>query len=107
MISPPDFFKLLGDETRLLILLLLHREGELCVCDLTDKLALSQPKISRHLAMLRTSALVVGRRENQWVHYQLNPELPAWMQSILSKTATQQSAFIEQRINPNTRPICC
>ncbi len=48
------FFKALADETRLRSLLLILQQGELCVCELTEALALSQPKISRHLAQLRT-----------------------------------------------------
>ena len=46
-------FKNLSDETRLGIVLLLREMGELCVCDLCTALDQSQPKISRHLAMLR------------------------------------------------------
>ncbi|WP_219013294.1 ArsR family transcriptional regulator, partial [Shewanella algae] len=41
------FFKALADETRLRSLLLILQQGELCVCELTEALALSQPKISR------------------------------------------------------------
>ncbi|MBS7132854.1 MAG: metalloregulator ArsR/SmtB family transcription factor [Clostridium sp.] len=53
---PLQLFKNLADETRLGIVLLLKARGELCVCDLCTALAQSQPKISRHLAMLRESA---------------------------------------------------
>ena len=48
-----NFFKCLSDETRLNIVTLIVENKELCVCDLTEKLQLSQPKISRHLALLR------------------------------------------------------
>jgi len=48
-----SFFKCLADETRLSIVTLVTENKELCVCDLTEKLQLSQPKISRHLALLR------------------------------------------------------
>jgi DNA-binding transcriptional ArsR family regulator len=48
-------FKNLSDETRLGIVLLLREMGELCVCDFCTALDESQPKISRHLAMLRES----------------------------------------------------
>ena len=46
-----NFFKCLSDETRLNIVTLVAENKELCVCDLTEKLQLSQPKISRHLAL--------------------------------------------------------
>jgi len=43
--NPVNFYKCLADETRLLSLLLIDKEGELCVCELTDALDVSQPKI--------------------------------------------------------------
>lgn len=78
-----QFFQLLSDETRLRSLFLLHREGELCVCELVHALDIIQPKISRHLAVLRDAAVVSDRRQGQWIYYQLNPELPPWMQQVL------------------------
>ena len=62
------FFSGLADETRLRIMNLL-RDGEVCVLDLTRVLGLSQPKISRHLAYLRSSGLVEPRRSGKWMHY--------------------------------------
>jgi hypothetical protein len=57
-----QYFKALGDANRLRILnLLLH--GELCVCDIQFVLAASQPNVSRHLAYLKNSGLVIDRRD--------------------------------------------
>ena len=78
------FFKCLSDETRLNIVTLVAENKELCVCDLTEKLQLSQPKISRHLALLRASGLLQDRRKSQWVYYSINPQLPAWCHDILT-----------------------
>ncbi|MBP9733036.1 MAG: metalloregulator ArsR/SmtB family transcription factor [Candidatus Omnitrophica bacterium] len=64
-------FAALADETRLRILSLLN-EGELCVCDLIRVLNEPQSKISRHLAYLRKSGLVAGRKEGLWMHYRLS-----------------------------------
>ena len=64
-------FNALADETRLRILNLLS-EGELCVCDLMQVLKEPQSKISRHLAYLRRSGLVEGRKEGLWMHYRLS-----------------------------------
>lgn len=86
MISPAKLFKCLADETRLRCVVLLHRQGKLCVCELTYALEVLQPKISRHLALLRQSGLLVDSREGQWVYYQLNSELPVWVQRILDET---------------------
>ncbi|NNH16380.1 metalloregulator ArsR/SmtB family transcription factor [Acinetobacter sp. ANC 4282] len=60
-----DFFKCLADQTRLDILMLIVKQSERCVCDLTASLDLSQPKISRHLALLRTSGVLQDRRQGQ------------------------------------------
>jgi len=67
-------FKALGDETRLKMIGLL-RHGELCVCDLMEVLELPQSTASRHLAYLRNSGWVVGRRSGTWMYYKLNPKL--------------------------------
>jgi ArsR family transcriptional regulator len=75
---PAQFFKCLSDETRLRCVTILQKKGRLCVCELTTALALSQPKISRHLAQLRQCGLLLDSREGQWVYYQINPKLPEW-----------------------------
>lgn len=80
-------FRLLADETRLRTVLLLDRCGELCVCELTETLAVSQPKMSRHLATLRDGGLVETRRSGQWVHYRLSTDLPRWAKDTLAHTA--------------------
>jgi ArsR family transcriptional regulator len=95
-IQADQFFRNLGDLTRLRVLALLSREGELCVCELTHALDEIQPKISRHLALLREAELVLDRRQGQWVYYRLNPKLPEWAQAVLSKTSesiSNQSPF--------------
>ena len=85
------FFKCLSDETRLNIVTLVAEHKELCVCDLTEKLQLSQPKISRHLALLRSSGLLQDRRQSQWVYYSINPQLPAWCHELLNILVREQS----------------
>ena len=65
-LTPLQLFKNLSDETRLSIILLLRESGELCVCELCNTLNESQPKISRHLAMLRESGLLLDRRAGKW-----------------------------------------
>jgi DNA-binding transcriptional ArsR family regulator len=72
MLHPLHLFKTLSDETRLAIVMLLREAGELCVCDLCAATAESQPKVSRHMALLRESGLVIDRREGKWVHYRLS-----------------------------------
>ena len=86
MITPVQLFKTLSDETRLSILILLKRNGELCVCDICNEMSLSQPKISRNMAILRNSGLVLDRKEGKWVYYRLSPHMPAWVAEILTQT---------------------
>jgi ArsR family transcriptional regulator len=86
-VFPENYFKSLSDETRLRCVMLLHKEGALCVCELTAALELSQPKISRHLAQLRQNGLLVDSRIGQWVYYKINPELPAWAVEVLTAAA--------------------
>ncbi|MBB3229451.1 metalloregulator ArsR/SmtB family transcription factor [Halomonas stenophila] len=82
-LDPLRLFKCLADETRLMLMLLIQREGELCVCEMTHALEESQPKVSRHLAQLRRCGLLEDRREGQWVYYAIAPELPGWAARIL------------------------
>ncbi len=87
---PPDtptFFAALAHPLRLRALLLLHAQGELCVCELCHALGVSQPMISRHLAQLRAWGIVSDRRQGLWIHYRLHPDLPAWALAILDETA--------------------
>jgi len=82
--SPVQFFKCLSDNTRLRCITLLQKEGKLCVCELTTALALSQPKISRHLASLRQCGLLQDSRDGQWVFYQISAKLPDWATPLLN-----------------------
>lgn len=83
-----DFFKVLSDETRLRILMLLDRR-ELCVCEICQILALPQPKVSRHLAKMRDLDLVRDKKEGQWTFYYLSIEEPLFkgiMQQLVANS---------------------
>lgn len=64
-------FKALSDETRLQMLGLLLREGELCVCDFVEVLQVTQSKASRHLRHLVNAGLLDDRREAIWVYFRI------------------------------------
>ena len=64
-------FKALSDETRLKVIKLLEH-GELCVCDITAALDMSQSKVSFHLGVLKNANLVKSRKEGKWMHYTIN-----------------------------------
>jgi ArsR family transcriptional regulator len=64
------FFQALGDDTRLRLLNLMG-DQEICVCYFVEILDQLQPKISRHLAYLRSAGIVAARREGKWMHYRI------------------------------------
>jgi ArsR family transcriptional regulator len=70
-------FGAFANPTRLRILNLLQAQKEICVCDLCEVLGESQPKVSRHLAILRGVGLVEVRAEGKWKFYGLaQPRTP-------------------------------
>lgn len=68
-----DFFKVLGDTTRIKILQALFR-SELCVCDLSVVLGASQSAVSHQLKILRMSNLVRPRKDGKIVFYSLSDD---------------------------------
>jgi ArsR family transcriptional regulator, arsenate/arsenite/antimonite-responsive transcriptional repressor len=64
------FFQALGDNTRLRLLNLMG-DQEICVCYFVEILDQPQPKISRHLAYLRSAGIVATRRDGKWMHYRI------------------------------------
>ena len=113
--NPVKFYKCHADETRLRCLLLIEQEQELCVCELTQALQEIQPKVSRHLAQLRTCGLLVDRRQGQWVFYRINSELPQWARAALTGTLEANKAFIADNLQslgdmgsrPERIQACC
>jgi ArsR family transcriptional regulator len=85
--SVDRMFRAFSDRTRLRILHLLL-PGELCVCHIVDVLDLSQPKISRHLAYLRRTGLVLARKEGLWNYYRLAPAESAFHEKLLQCLGT-------------------
>ncbi len=96
MPAPLTFFKCLADDTRLKILLLVEQAQELCVCDLQTALALSQPKVSRHLAELRKCELLIDERRGRWVYYRLNPHLPSWAREMLATVLRNNPEYLAE-----------
>ncbi|EEZ87582.1 conserved hypothetical protein [Vibrio harveyi 1DA3] len=82
-VDPSSFFKLMSDPLRLKILMLLEDEQDLTVTDLKNALNESQPKVSRHLALLRDTTFLKDTRQGLWIHYRLSPSLPMWIKHLL------------------------
>lgn len=110
---PHQFFKLLSDETRVRCLLLIMRAQCLSVGELTEALQESQPKISRHLAQLRGSGLLVDIRQGQWVFYRLANELPGWMRKLIDDLVasnclrSEYQQDLDRLLAAENRPVCC
>jgi len=66
-----EVFKALGDPTRLRIVQMLARNGEMCVCQIVDGAGMAQPAVSHHMAKLKQVGLLNARREGQWIYYSL------------------------------------
>ncbi|MEJ2547924.1 MAG: metalloregulator ArsR/SmtB family transcription factor [Gemmatimonadota bacterium] len=64
-------FKALSEGIRLRVLAMMHRYGELCVCEVERFLDVSQSTASRHLRYLAAAGWVEARREDQWVYYRI------------------------------------
>ena len=68
-----EFFSVMGDSTRIKILYLLF-EGELCVCDISEKLGMSMSEISHQLRVLKNARLVKYRKQGKSVLYSLDDD---------------------------------
>jgi DNA-binding transcriptional ArsR family regulator len=62
--------KALADETRVRMLMAL-RDGELCVCQITELFGLAPSTVSKHLSILHQAGLVESRKTERWVYYRL------------------------------------
>ena len=68
-----ELFKVFGDTTRIKIICALF-ESEMCVCDLSCLLNMTQSAISHQLRVLKSARLVKFRREGKVVYYSLDDE---------------------------------
>lgn len=93
--APDELFRVLSDPTRRRIFERLVREGEQTVRALTDHAGVSQPAVSKHLALLKVAGLVKDRPTGRTVHYTADPEglapLLDWME--------QYGAFWQGRLD--------
>src|SRR3990167_5967331 len=99
-VTPATLFKCLADENRVRMMLLITREGELCVCEITCALNESQPKISRNLAQLREWAS--GRSSARSMGLlQSAPNLPDWIHGVLQTTLNANKHWL----TPDTKRL--
>jgi ArsR family transcriptional regulator len=90
-------FHALSDETRLAILELL-RDGERCVCELTDALDVAQSRLSFHLRVLRDAGLVSDRRDGRWIYYTAERAVFSEAESLLATLRPRGRRALPQRM---------
>ncbi len=72
-----EAFRALADPIRLELVALIAAKGPICVCNLQEAVAHSQPRVSKHLGVLRKAGLVTAERRGSWVYYSLDPDAVA------------------------------
>ena len=87
-----SLFKSLSDETRVRILHLLYQQ-DLCVCEMVEILDLDQPKISKHMAKIKLTDLVIPTKNQQFIYYSINKnsELYPLIETVFSTYKSQQT----------------
>jgi ArsR family transcriptional regulator, arsenate/arsenite/antimonite-responsive transcriptional repressor len=102
-----ELFQALGDRTRVRLLNLMAN-GEVCVCFFVEVLDEPQPKISRHLAYLRSAGLVSARRDGKWAHYAITPpEHPTLRSAFDAVIGTLKEDRELQRDRTALARACC
>ena len=81
MIELVQTAKAFADPSRVRILVAL-RQGELCVCELCDALAITQSTLSTHLQVTRKAGLVSARKQGKWMYYTLAPQAEGLVHSL-------------------------
>ncbi len=99
LVALAAYFDVASNETRLRILYVLHRAGELCVCDLADIFEITQPAVSRHLKILREKALVEARRDAQTIYYSVCTD-NAFARMLVEFFEERDTAEISLNLNP-------
>ncbi len=89
--TPPRLFRALGDRTRLRILNLLSR-GPLCVCDIQRILRQPQSSVSRHLALLKSSGLILDRRDGMRTFYRQSDQESRLARAVLAAVRAHLAA---------------
>lgn len=91
---------LAGNKVRLSILLLLHNNGKLCVCDLSDVLGMTMAAVSQHLRKLKDGGFVRTERVGQTIFYHIQEKRLAFLDTLLSLLEISKSKVAElKRIN--------
>jgi ArsR family transcriptional regulator, arsenate/arsenite/antimonite-responsive transcriptional repressor len=111
-----EVFQSLADPTRLRLIHLLRRRGEICVCELVDALGVPQYNVSRHLRILQNAGWLEDRRAGKWVYYRLTRDLKPYQRSLLEavtrlrderRDLKEDEARAGRRLKLRQDGVCC
>lgn len=98
-----EVFGVLADSTRLKIIATLM-DGEVCVCDIAERLGLRQSTVSHQLRLLRNLRLVAHRKEGRTVYYQLSDEHVGTLLQQTLDHLLEERALTNNDSQPRTAP---
>src|SRR5512144_948786 len=90
--------KALSDENRVRMLVAL-KDGELCVCQITELFGLAPSTVSKHLSILYQAHLVESRKDGRWIYYRLPDKqapIPVREAMIWLTRSVQGSSQVEE-----------
>ncbi|MCR9251008.1 MAG: metalloregulator ArsR/SmtB family transcription factor [bacterium] len=87
-------FSLSGNPARLKILFLLHKEGKMCPCDLSDILNISVGGVSQHLRKLKDGGLVIDKKVGQTIFYSIVEEKTQIIKPVLENLLSENQNII-------------
>ncbi len=88
-------FKALSDPARVSIVNRIAGQGELCTCQLTAPLGLSQPTVSHHVRVLKEAGLIeVARRRGTMTFYRLVPDAVEQLAFVLGGSPAPEGVFV-------------
>ena len=81
----------MSDMNRVKIVTLIAREKGVCVCEICDTLALSQPLVSRHLRQLKEANILSSHKEGKWMMYKIQSNPSKLLQTYLNACKEQEN----------------
>ncbi len=105
--------KALADKNRLRIVYLLNEKQDLCVCEITDIIGLSQPTISSHLRLLENAGLIESYKDGLWVNYNINSQAGLFSRKLVEiickdlKKDKQAISDLKELKSIDRDIICC
>lgn len=93
-------FKALADENRLQILEII-KGGEICACEILDRLNIVQSTLSHHMKILCDSNILNSRKEGKWTYYSFNCDSIENIKDILNYYLSKDINYTSNNIKCN------